>query len=330
MSGAALSVIEPGLLTSVQDLGREGYQDIGVPPSGAMDSFALRAGNLILKNSIGEAGLEMTAKGGTFEVLKDLVVAFTGGDMEAEVNDRPLRRWEAVEIKAGSVLSFGYVKKGCRGYLCIAGGIDVPSVLGSKSTYMMGRLGGYRGRALRKGDKLSVGDLRASPEDIIGRLLNPDIIPPDTLEKEIRIVLGPQDDYVADDGINEFFDALWKVSPKANRMGYRFEGGPAVKWAKKATTDIGGPNPDNIIDDGIPLGGIQLPGGVEPIVLLVDGPSAGGFVKIGCVIRADIDRLGQGKTGDPIKFKPVTPDEAAAIYGERLAKIREQNIVKDR
>jgi len=329
MSGAALSVIEPGLLTSVQDLGREGYQDIGIPPSGAMDAFALKAGNLILKNSIGEAGLEMTAKGGTFEVLKDLVVAFTGGDMEAEINDRPLRQWEAVEIKAGSVLSFGYVKKGCRGYLCIAGGIDVPSVLGSKSTYMMGRLGGYRGRALRKGDKLSVGDLRASPEDIIGRRLNPDIIPPDTLEKEIRIVLGPQEDYLSEEWIKEFFEAKWKGSPKANRMGYRFEGGPEVRWADKAFTDIGGPNPDNIIDDGIPLGGIQLPGGTEPIALLVDGPSAGGFVKIGCVIRADIDRLGQAKTGDPIRFKPVTGDEAAAIYGERLAQIREENVVKD-
>jgi biotin-dependent carboxylase-like uncharacterized protein len=328
MSGAALSVIEPGLLTSVQDLGREGYQDIGIPPSGAMDGYALRAGNLVLKNSVGEAGLEMTAKGGTFEVLMDLVIAFTGGDMEATVNGNPLPRWEAVKVKSGDILSFGFVKNGCRGYLCIAGGIHVPIILGSKSTYMMGRLGGYRGRALRKGDRLSVGELGVPPEDIVGRRLGPDIIPPDTREKEIRIVLGPQEDYLSEEGLREYFEATWKVSSKANRMGYRFEGGPEMKWDQKAYTDIGGPNPDNIIDDGIPLGGIQLPGGIEPIALLVDGPSAGGFVKIGCVIRADIDRLGQAKTGDPIKFKPVTFDEAVEIYEEHLAKITEGNVFK--
>ena len=145
MGEYGLSVIEPGLLTSVQDLGREGYHDIGIPPSGAMDGFAVRAGNLILKNSIGEAALEMTAKGGTFEVLKDLVIAFTGGDMEARVNEKPLPRWEAVQVRAGDMLAFRFAKAGCRGYLCVAGGIDVPVVLGSKSTYVMGRLGGYRG-----------------------------------------------------------------------------------------------------------------------------------------------------------------------------------------
>jgi biotin-dependent carboxylase-like uncharacterized protein len=328
MSGNALSVIEPGLLTSVQDLGREGYHDIGIPPSGAMDSFALRAGNLILKNPIGEAGLEMTAQGGTFEILRDSVIAFTGGDLEATVNGDTLPRWEAVRVKSGDVLSFGFVKNGCRGYLCVAGGIDVPVILGSKSTYVMGRMGGYRGRALRKGDKLAVGEPRESLEKIVGRRLHPDAIPPDTREKEIRVVLGPQDDYLSPEGIQDFFESQWRVSSKANRMGYRFQGGPDVKWADKAHTDIGGPNPDTIIDDGIPLGGIQRPGGVEPIVLLVDGPSAGGFVKIGCVIRADIDRLGQAKTADPIRFKKVTLDEAATIYRDHVAKIKEDHIVK--
>jgi len=328
MGGYALSVTEPGLLTSVQDLGREGYHDIGIPPSGAMDSFAVRAGNLLLKNPTGEAGLEMTAKGATFEVLRDLVIAFTGGDMEAKINGDPLPRWEAVRVKSGDMLAFGYAKNGCRGYLCVAGGIDVPTVLGSKSTYIMGRLGGYRGRVFRKGDRLSVGEPHGRPEDIVGRRLSPDIIPPDTRSKEIRVVLGPQDDYLAPEGVREFFESQWKVSSKANRMGYRFQGGPEVKWAEKAYTDIGGPNPDNIIDDGIPLGGIQLCGGVEPIALLVDGPSAGGFVKIGCVIRADIDRLGQAKTGDPIRFRKVTVEEAAAIYTDHLAKIKEEYIVK--
>jgi biotin-dependent carboxylase-like uncharacterized protein len=292
-----------------------------------MDGFAVRAGNLILKNPIGEASLEMTAKGGTFEALKDLVIAFTGGDMEARVNGKPLPRWEAVRVKTGDVLTFGFSKAGCRGYLCIAGGIDVPVVLGSKSTYVMGRLGGYRGRALRKGDRLSVAEPHRSPEEIIGRRLKSTIIPPDTKEKEIRVVLGPQDDYLSAEGVREFFEAPWKVSSKANRMGYRFQGGPEVKWAEKAHTDIGGPNPDNIIDDGIPLGGIQLCGGIEPIALLVDGPSAGGFVKIGCVIRADIDRLGQAKTGDPIRFKHVSFEEAATIYNDHLAKIKEENVV---
>lgn len=323
-----LSVLEPGVLTSVQDLGREGHQDVGIPPSGAMDSFALRAGNLLVKNPIGEAGLEMTVRGGTYKVLRDLAIAFTGGDLEAKVNGTPLPRWEAVKVKVGDILSFGIVKMGCRGYLCIAGGIDVPVILGSKSTYMMARLGGYRGRALRKGDKLSGGEPRARVEEIVGRRLRRDIIPPDRLGKEIRVVLGPQDDYVSPQGIREFFEAQWKVSSKANRMGYRFQGGPEVKWAEKAYTDIGGPNPDNIIDDGIPLGGIQLPGGIEPIVLLVDGPSAGGFVKIGCVIRPDIDRLGQAKPGDPIRFTKVTAYEAAAIYKEDLSKTTEEHVVK--
>jgi len=326
MTAHALSVIEPGLLSSVQDLGREGYHDVGIPPSGAMDAFAVRAGNLILRNPTGEAAIEMTVKGDRFEVLSDLVIALTGGDMEATINEQPLPRWEAIRVQTGDVLSFGYVRLGCRAYLCVAGGIDVPVVLGSKSTYVMGRLGGYRGRALRKGDKLSVGEPGGNLESIVGRKLKSEVIPPDTAEKEIRVTLGPQDDYVAPEGIMEFFQSQWKVSSKANRMGYRFQGGPEVRWAEKAHTEIGGPNPDNIIDDGIPLGGIQLPGGIEPTALLVDGPSAGGFVKIGCVIRADVDRLGQAKTGDPIRFKKVAVEEAAVIYRNHLAKIAEGNV----
>ncbi|MBW2024803.1 MAG: biotin-dependent carboxyltransferase [Deltaproteobacteria bacterium] len=327
MSHHALLVRKPGLLTSVQDLGREGYQNVGIPPSGAMDSFALRLGNLLLKNPIGEAALEMTALGGVFEVCQELAIAFTGGDMSAKLNEEPLPRWEVVLVKPGDVLSFGRAKKGCRGYLCIAGGIDVPVVLGSKATYMMGRLGGYRGRALRQGDRLRTGKLQANLDEIVGRKLKPEVIPPDKLEKEIRVVLGPQDNYLAPEGIDDFFAATWRVSPKADRMGYRFEGGPEVKWADHAYTDIGGPNPDNIIDDGIPLGGIQLPGGIEPIVLLVDGPSAGGFVKVGCVIRPDIDVLGQAKTGDPVRFKAVSPEEAANILRAKLALVNETNVI---
>jgi antagonist of KipI len=328
MSEEVLQVLEPGLLTSVQDLGREGYQSFVIPPSGAMDSFALRLGNLLVGNPDGEAGIEMTLMGAKFKVLKDWVISFTGGDMPAKVNDIPLPRWQSTKVTAGDVLSFSLAKKGCRGYLCLAGGIDVPMIMGSKSTFIMGRMGGYRGRALRKGDRLKANKHSFSLEQLSGWKVKPDIIPSDKLEKEIRIVLGPQDDYVAQEGIDNFFGPKWRVSSKANRMGYRFEGGGETKFSAKAFTDIGGPDPSNIIDDGIPLGGIQIPGGIEPISLLVDGPSAGGFVKIGCVIRPDIDRLGQAKTGDQIKFKKVSAEEAAQILKDQLALADKKNLVR--
>ena len=328
MSEVILEVLDPGLLTSVQDLGREGYQAFGIPPSGAMDALALKLGNILVANPVGEAGIEMTLIGAKFKVLKDWVISFTGGDMPGKVNDKLLPRWQSMKFKEGDIISFAVAKTGCRGYLCVAGGIDVPEVMGSKSTFIMGRMGGYRGRTLRKGDKLRANEPSANLEGLDGRKVKAGVTPADILEKQIRIVLGPQDDYVSEEGFDNFFGSTWRVSSKANRMGYRFEGGGETKFAEKAFTDIGGPNPDNIIDDGIPLGGIQLPGGIEPICLLVDGPSAGGFVKIGCVIRPDIDRLGQAKSGDSIKFKKVTVDEAAQILKEYLVLADEKNIIR--
>ena len=293
-----------------------------------MDSLALKLGNLLVGNPIDEAGIEMTLIGASFKVLKECVISFTGGDMPAMINNEPLPRWQSSRLKAGDLLTFAIAKTGCRGYLCMAGGFDVQKVMGSKSTFLMGRMGGFRGRALRKGDILKVTPPATALDDLADWKIKDDIVPLDTLDKEIRIVLGPQDDYVSKEGIDNFFNSDWTVSSKANRMGYRFEGGGETKFSSKAATDIGGSDPSNIIDDGIPLGGIQIPAGIEPISLLVDGASAGGFVKIGCVIRPDIDRLGQAKTGDSIRFKKVSVAEAAQILKKQLALATKENLIR--
>jgi antagonist of KipI len=299
-----LVVVDPGLLTTVQDLGRPGYQRLGVPPSGPFDRPAFVVANRLVGNPDGAAGLELTLRGPRLEARRECVVAVTGAEMPITVNDQPAPAWTAVRLRPGDVLAFRMVTAGCRGYLAVAGGIDVPPALGSRATYLRGRMGGLDGRALQKGDALPVGPPPAVTE---GRHVPPDRRPAYSGEVECRVVLGPQDDRFTPEGIAAFLEGPYEVTPQADRMGYRLKG-PAIAHARG----------HDIISDGIPLGGIQVPGEGQPIVLLVDRQTTGGYTKIATVIGPDIARIGQTRPGQRVRFRRVDLAEAhAALRAEQ-------------
>ncbi len=327
MSQPVLEVIEPGIFTTIQDLGRKGYFASGIPPSGAMDRFALRMGNLLVKNPIDEAGIEMTAIGMKARVLKETVIALTGAESSAKLNGDSLPLWQTVYLKEGDFLSIEKPRKGWRGYLCIAGGMDVPPVLGSKSTYTLGGLGGIRGRTLKKGDLIPAGIPRSSLDTLKGRKVKESVLPEAGSEKELRVVLGPQDDHVKEESIDVFLNTPYQVSIRSNRVGYRFEG-PQLFFKERPESRDAGLDPSNIVDDGNAIGAIQIPAGKEPICLGVDGVTMGGYVKIACLITADMDRMAQLKPKDLARFRSVTVEEARSILLQSIEKVREENILR--
>lgn len=307
-----LVVVDPGLLTTVQDLGRPGYQRVGIPPSGPMDRGAFVLANRLVGNEDGAAGLEMTLKGPGLEVRRDAVLAATGAEMGLTINMREAPVWTAVRVRAGDVVAFRAATAGCRGYLAVAGGLDVPTMLGSCATYLRGRLGGVEGRALQKGDVLAVRLARPDGVPPPERAVPPERRPRYPAEVECRVVLGPQADHFTEEGIRAFVEGPYEVTPQADRMGYRLKG-PVIEHARG----------HDIISDGIPLGGIQVPGEGQPIVLLVDRQTTGGYTKIATVIGPDIARIGQTRPGQRIRFRKVTVEQAHAALAEEVRRLDE-------
>lgn len=302
-----LAVVDPGLLTTVQDLGRFGYQRVGVPPSGPMDRAAFLVANRLVGNADGAAALECTLKGPRLEVRQSAIVAVTGAPMGFTVNGQEAPAWTAVRVQPGDVLGFQMASAGCRAYLAVAGGIDVPLALGSRATYLRGRLGGLGGRALQKGDALSAGT-PAPGSGREGRTVPPARRPAYPAERECRVILGPQDDRFTPEGIQAFLEGPYDVTPQADRMGYRLKG-PVITHARG----------HDIVSDGIPLGGIQVPGEGQPIVLLVDRQTTGGYTKIATVIGVDIGVIGQTRPGQRVRFRQVTLEEAHAALAAEAA-----------
>jgi len=314
MSIPVFEVLEPGLLTTVQDLGRIGYQRYGVPVSGGMDAFSLKIANLLVANDIDKAVLEITGLGlMKLKILNRTVIALTGADLTPMIDTSSLPMWRAIEVKKGEVLSLGGARRGFRAYLSIAGGIDVPLVLRSRSTYCKAKIGGIEGRPLRKGDIISSFLSKQPLESITHRYLPEDFIPDLTTEIEVRVIMGPQDDYFKKEGIQTFLNSWYRVSPESDRTGYRLSG-PRITHKDK--TDI--------ITDAIPLGAIQVPGDGLPIILMADRGPTGGYPKIACILSVDVDKVGQLKPGDKIKFKKIDIKEAHKILrveNEKLLKI---------
>lgn len=303
-----LEVIEPGLLTTVQDLGRWGYQQYGVPVAGAMDGYALRLANRLVGNEESAAGLEITMLGPILKFCQPAVIAITGGDLMPQINGRSAAMWEVLAIEADDILDFAGMREGCRAYLAIAGGVEVPVLMGSRSTYIRGQLGGYQGRQLKKGDCLKVGS--STKAIAAGTKVPVALIPEYSDEYMVRVVLGPQDDYFPPESIAAFLSETYTVTAEADRMGYRLDG---AKIAHKAGADI--------ISDGISLGSIQVPGHGMPIVMLADRQTTGGYTKIATVISSDIPVLAQAKPGDRLRFSQITVGEAHTILAEIEAKI---------
>ena len=297
---SALFVADPGLLTTVQDLGRFGHQRVGVPPSGPMDRPAFVMANRLVGNPDGAAALECTIKGPRLEVRQAATVAVAGAPMGFSVNGQAAAPWAGVSVRPGDVIAFQMASAGCRAYLAVAGGIDVPLALGSRATYLRGRLGGLGGRALQKGDALPVGTPGPGAARV-GRMVPEDRRPAYPAERECRVILGPQDDRFTAEGIRAFLEGPYEVTPQADRMGYRLKG-PEIPHVRG----------HDIVSDGIPLGGIQVPGERQPIVLLADRQTTGGYTKIATVIGVDIGAIGQTRPGQRIRFRRVSLEEAHA------------------
>jgi len=301
-----LIVQDPGPLTTVQDLGRPGHLRVGIPGSGPMDRWAFVVANRLVGNPDGAAALECTLIGPRLEFTDDRVVAVTGAPMDASLAGGAAPAWRSLAVRAGDVLRLGPARAGVRAYLAVSGGIETPPALGSRSTYVRGALGGVDGRSLKKGDRLPLGP----PTPARPARLRADAVPDYGGEPRIRAVLGPQDDRFTARGIEAFFTGPYEMLPQSDRMGARFRG-PAIEHVRG----------HDIVSDGIPLGGVQVVGDGQPIVLLVDRQSTGGYTKIATVCSFDIGRLAQVKPGQRVRFARVSVGEAHAILRTERARL---------
>ncbi len=315
----AIEVMKPGLSTTVQDLGRPGYYHLGIPLSGAMDRAALRAANLLVGNDEGAAGLEVVFLGPELRFTADALVAVTGADLPPKLDGQPQPGWTAFRVRAGQVLSFGFLRQGARAYVAVAGGIDVPVVLGSRSTYALGALGGLDGRALRAGDALP---LEVPPRDVAEGRTVPETLRAAATPAELRVLPGLYWHRLTAAAQASFFADTWKVAPEADRIGYRFRGGRALEFVPREQPFGAGSDPSNIVDSGYPYGSVQVPGGTEPIVLHRDAVSGGGYFMLGTVISADMDLIGQMQPHTPTRFVMVDMDGALAARAERAARLQ--------
>lgn len=299
---ASLKVIAPGIHTSVQDLGRVGFQHLGVPVSGALDPVALRLANLLVGNTEGEAGLEIMHLGPTLEVCADSIRVALAGGGAIEMMGRPqtVAAFQSVRLERGEQFRVTATAESATAYLAVEGGFDTPEIMGSRSTYARGGFGGHCGRALAAGDELPLRAPQASeraektiPQGVLPR--------PET----VRIVLGPQDDHFTADAARLLGETTYQVSRASDRMGMRLEG--------EALTHL---DRFNIVSDGIAPGAIQVPGDGLPIILLADRQTTGGYPKIATVISCDLAGLGRLRPGDRIGFRVVTLEEAATAREE--------------
>jgi antagonist of KipI len=282
-------VMKAGLQTTVQDLGRHGFREFGVSPSGAMDPYSLQMGNLLVGNDLGEAGLEATIIGPVLMALHDVSIAICGGNLTPKIDEQEIPLWKSIVIKKGQILAFGGLKEGTRTYISIAGGIDVPFVLTSKSTYLTGEFGGFKGRALKDGDTLY-----GYPFTRRNRFLDTKFKPNYMNPLTVRVTAGPHNDKFTSIGLETFLNEEYVISPQSNRMGYQLIG-PKIEHSSRA----------DIISDAIPLGGIQVPASGQPIILMAEHQTTGGYSRIGTVISVDIPRLAQAKPGTKVRFKKI-------------------------
>jgi biotin-dependent carboxylase-like uncharacterized protein len=317
-----IEVLQPGLSTTVQDRGRTGYYEVGIPPSGALDQYSLIAANLLVGNDDDVAALECVYLGPQLRFTAPSVVAVTGAEMTPRVNgeERPL--WESFPVGEGDVLDFAYLSAGARAYIGVAGGIDVAPVLGSRSTYALGAMGGLSGRPLQAGDSLpTTVDVKGQPGRSVGADLRPEIGP----SAEIRVVMGLYDYRLTDTGRRSFLDSEWTLTPVADRIGFRYRGAE-LEFVERQQPFGAGSDPSNIVDAPYPIGSIQIPGGVEPIILHRDAVSGGGYAMVGTVISSDMDRVGQSAPNTKTHFVEVDLDGALAArkeYKARIGRLRE-------
>ncbi len=289
-------VESPGLLTTVQDGGRFGYERFGVSPSGPMDRISFQIANILAGNARDESALELTVTGPTLVFDGDGVIALAGADMGAALNGTPCPPWRAAAVRAGDRLTMGTARDGCRAYLAFAGGLDVPAVMGSRATSLQNRLGGLEGRKLAAGDVLST---RPAPLPDRPETRRADPRPLGGGDVMVRVVLGPQEDAFTPEGLETFLTRPYTVSRDFNRMGYRLEG-PVIRHREDG----------NILSDGMVTGAVQVPDSGQPIIMMAERQTVGGYTKIAVVISADLPLVAQCRAGDALRFRAISAAEA--------------------
>ena len=297
-----IEVLSPGLLTTVQDQWRFGYQQSGICVSGVMDPFAHRVANILCGNAnLGEAVLEANMMGPTLKFHADAYIAITGGDFLPMVDGTPVKTWQSFVIKAGSTLSFERMNKGVRAYIAVFGGFDIPVVMGSKSTYTKAKIGGFEGRPLQKGDKIPFSQTAVPDKKTLQ--IPRQYLPIYERESVLRVVLGPQDDAFTQEGIDTFLSTPYAVTQQVDRMGYRLEGKTIAHKDK-----------GDIISDGMVMGAVQVPGQGQPIILMADRQTTGGYTKIASVIYSDLYKVAQAKPKDVFHFRAISIEQAQEEY----------------
>jgi len=308
---ATFEVLAPGILTTIQDLGRYGFSQFGVPPSGALDTFSYRVGNLLVGNKQGEASFETTIIGPKLKTLREVVIAITGGDLSPTLNGEPLEMWRTHLLVEGDIINFKKVRTGCRAYLAASGGLIFSQVMGSRSTYLSGKFGGLDGRALKKGDILFALDIRA-PLSQLGFRFPGDWIPQFDKEALLRVIPGPQDHHFTEKGLQTLSSSFYRVTPQCDRMGVRLEG-PKIERRSEVE--------ESIISEGLIAGAIQVPGDGKPIIILTELVT-GGYTKIAAVISTDLSKVAQLKPGDRVRFAPVSVEEAHQLLRGQEERLR--------
>jgi len=302
-----IRIVDPGPLTTIQDLGRYGHLRSGVPTSGAMDRFAFVLANRLVGNGDNAAALECTLIGMRFEVERASALAVTGADMPLTINGSAAPSWQTIALQPDDKVRLGPARTGVRAYVAFGGGIDVPLAMGSRSTYVRGRLGGLEGRALRKDDRVRLFD---APMPSLRRTVAR-AIPDYQGEPTIRVILGPQADRFTPEGIATFLGQPYKLLPQSDRMGARFAG-PRIAHT----------HGHDIVSDGIAAGSVQVPGDGQPIVLLADRQSTGGYTKIATVCSFDLARIAQLRPGLSAHFREVSIEEAHRLLREHDASLQ--------
>ncbi|KAB2334841.1 biotin-dependent carboxyltransferase [Cytobacillus depressus] len=315
-----IEIKDPGLWTTVQDMGRVGKYHLGVPPSGAADKYSFMIGNLLVGNPEDFAALELTLIGGKFEFQKNHIIALTGAPMEAYINNEPVSFWETCQVKAGDILKIEACLKGVKSYLCISGGISVPDVMGSKSTYELSQIGGFQGRKLAAGDRIEINESLPGAVKQIGKSIPLEFIPSFSDFQELRVMMGITGYLMNDLALKTFLNSEWTVSHESNRVAYRYKG-PKVSFTEQHPPFGAGNSFSNVVDIAYPIGSVLFTNEEELIVLQNDATTGGGFITIGTVISQDLDLIAQSRPLSQCRFITVTIDQAMQVRAERRKKL---------
>ena len=322
-----ITIVKPGLLDTIQDLGRHGYQKYGIVTSGAMDTWAHRIANLLVGNSENNSTIEMTLMGPQIRFVEDSLIAICGGDFHPTIDGISVPMWRPTFIKKNQILKLGHAQKGCRAYLAVGGGFDLPVIMNSQSTYIRAGIGGYKGRALKKNDELSFGSKSKRTRQILNTLskdklsnsfratkwsVASTLIPQLSSDWEVRVTKGNQFDLFNKSYLAHFFNESYKISSESDRMGYRLNS-PGL--APLVTEEM--------ISEAVAFGSIQVPPDGKPIILAADRQTTGGYPKIAQISACDFSRIAQAKPGDSLSFTEISLAQSQNLYIEKERNLRQ-------